>query len=252
MEELINGIENIDITDDYEKLQKQTDKNAELIKIMELNILELKQEITIIENNTKVVNIFKDIISIMNNNQDIIEKYHYYIQKILKQFPPRKNENKIMYGKLIEETIKNMFNEINISYIDLDEHHEVGSSYKNDAIINGIHISIKAKKQKNGNIIMINKNSNNIIHNVKDINILLIIIEEQKIYFIPSFCICYDEFIKNNESNISYKSKMIKYFCNNYQYLIYSFPELSKKYLDNLNNIDNITITDLYNIFVNI
>ena len=137
-------------------------------------------------------------------------------------FPPAKNENKFIYGILIQMAFVELLNGIFHKCVDLDNECKVGSQYKVDCklnLTNYLHrnISIKAKKNKKSKTIIINKNSNNINHNLSGLITAMIIIETENIIIIPHNVIP-KKFIEYNESNISYKSSLITFLQKNKEY----------------------------------
>jgi hypothetical protein len=79
-------------------------------------------------------------------NQENMQSCFHNILKISKLFPPAKNENKFIYGKLIELELINTFNKFSLC-TELDKYHDTGSEYKNDCLINknkGQEIKFKA------------------------------------------------------------------------------------------------------------
>ena len=101
------------------------------------------------------------IISILNLNNKLMKDIFFKIKKISLLFPPAKNENKFIYGKLIENVLIKVFNKIGFKCNNLDNDHYVGSEYKFDIKLLNIFISIKAKLNKNSDTILINKLSSN-------------------------------------------------------------------------------------------
>ena len=123
-----------------------------------------------------------NLIKTLNNkkNNKNMEKCYYNILKISKLFPPAKNENKFIYGKLIELQLIKTFNNFLICN-DLDKNHKYGSEYKNDCEINGNKFSIKACKSTS-NVIILNKH-NKSDHKI-DTNFIICNIEKKNyIYF---------------------------------------------------------------------
>ena len=106
------------------------------------------------------------IIEILNLNPTIMRDCNFACHKTSKQFPPHKNENKFIYGKMVEMSINEALNKIGLKCIDLDKSHKTGSEYKNDISILNLKFSIKAKLNKGGSVILINKKSNNVKHNI--------------------------------------------------------------------------------------
>jgi len=89
------------------------------------------------------------------SNSNIMNKCFFNISKISKLSPPTKNENKFIYGKLIELELIKTFSKRMICD-DLDSKHSVGSEYKNDYEINGNKYSIKASKNGDKVTVLIN------------------------------------------------------------------------------------------------
>jgi hypothetical protein len=179
----------------------------------------------------------------MEKNEDKMRKCYKELIKISKKFPPQKNENKFIYGKLGEKALIHMFEDIGIlNIVDLDNLHSIGSEYKNDIIINDVYFSIKVKLNRAGDIIMINCKSTS--EHTLDINTLVIVINERKIYAIPK-TFNSAEYIKQDSGSISYKNKILTHFTKEYPQYIYTFPEV-----DNEDNPE-ITAVDIYNILYN-
>lgn len=192
-----------------------------------------------------ISNKFKLIIEILNKEPEKMKKTLFEIIKISKLYPPRKNENKFIYGKLIEKSLINTFTELGFKCSDLDTLCSVGSEYKNDINLLGVNISIKGKLKKSGDIILINKKSTE--NHIIKLQVLLCIIEERKLYFIPSSIVDNNVFVKNDIGSISYKSKLISHINKNNEEYIYTFPCLSNENELILNTIQEIDImTKLY------
>ena len=205
------------------------------------NLIRTKKK-TIIEF-SKINNKMLSIIILINNEYDIMERCYFEILSTAKKFPPAKNENKFVYGKLIEKALINAFIKCGFNCIDLDSQHTVGSEYKNDIRMLNMDISIKALKNKGSSIVLINKNGKK-THTVDNIQMILCIINEGKLYFIPNNLINNDIYVNDSDSQISYRSKLITMFENKYEKYIYNFPKLSKEYQDKLELITEINIYD--------
>jgi hypothetical protein len=205
------------------------------------NLIRTKKK-TIIEF-SKINNKMLSIIILINNEYDIMERCYFEILSTAKKFPPAKNENKFVYGKLIEKALINAFIKCGFNCVDLDSKHTVGSEYKNDIRMLNMDISIKALKNKGSSIVLINKNGKK-THNVDNIQMILCIINEGKLYFIPNNLIDNDIYVNDSDSQISYRSKLITMFENKYEKYIYNFPKLSKEYQDKLELITEISIYD--------
>lgn len=174
-----------------------------------------------------------EIISEINKHQDVLQKFHFCIQKILIENPPAKNENKFTYGKLVEYGVFNLIQKIGLQCIDLDKKQKVGSEFKNDCIIENLFFSVKTLKNYN-DIILINKNSNNRKYSTKT-NYLLCVIEQAKLYLFPSFLYREQDFIVDNDANITMKKYIFNYLEDKYPEYVVTLPELTQLQKEVLN-----------------
>ena len=151
-----------------------------------------------------------------------------HIYSIMKLYPPSKNENKFVYGKLCEYALTTALNTIGCKTVLLDDNHATGSSYKNDIsceIATGIHksvtrqYSIKTTKS-GGDIVIINKNHSE-THTVDDIRFVVIHIKKQRIY-VFSHDATLEPFVKRTSSQICYKSSIYRHLDQLQSY--YKFP----------------------------
>jgi hypothetical protein len=182
----------------------------------------------------------------MENNIDKMRKCYRELIKISKKFPPQKNENKFIYGKLGEKALISMFENIGIiDIVDLDILHNTGSEYKNDVIINDVYFSIKVKLNKTGDIIMINCKSTS--EHTLDMNTIVVVINEKKIFAIPK-TFNSAEYIKRDSGSISYKNKILTHFTKEYPQYIYTFPEVENEDDLEISAVDIMTI--LYNDYI--
>ena len=189
---------------------------------------------------------FKEIIYQLQLNKEIMRKCYFEIKLISLKYPPQKNELKFIYGKLVEMSIINAFTKIGFNCNDLDKKHACGSEYKNDITLLGIDISIKAKLNKGSDVILINKkNSSN--HKI-EIQLLLCLINDGKLYFIPSNIVDNKIYVKEDAGCIYYKGKLFTYIDKKHKEYIYIFPELTLEEKNYLNNIKTINIYEkIYN-----
>ena len=132
-----------------------------------------------------IIPIMETIIFTFNKNIDLMNEIFIKTFIILKHFPPKLNENKFLYGILIQKLLINVFNIIFNKCIDLDKLSIEGCEYKNDCMIEllkylHLNFSIKAKKHNTGNITLINKN-NSENHNLGSLITIVLVIEEKKI-----------------------------------------------------------------------
>jgi hypothetical protein len=189
---------------------------------------------------TNVGEKFIQIIKILNDNPLEMQKCYFQINQVNKKYPPQKNEMKFIYGKIIEMCLLTTFCSLGFECIDLDKKHNFGSEYKNDISIMGVDISIKAKLNQNGNIIMINKLSKT-EHEMK-IETLVCSIKEGILYFIPSEIVD-NIFITTSAGCILYKGKILTMIKKNYPQYVYKFPKLTD---EQLSSISQLQAVDLY------
>jgi hypothetical protein len=201
------------------------------------SIIKIQRWITV-KNYSKLNKITDDtIIDIVKNNIIKNNTFHNNLfikcQKVLKMYPPSKNEYKFIYGMLIQMIVIELLNNIFYSCIDLDNFCKYGSEYKVDCRLNITrylyrHMSIKAKKNKSGKIIIINKLNNNKHYDLSQLITIIIILELNDIIIIPHTVIP-DKYIEHNDSHIAYKSGLFTY--------LYKVDEY-KKYIIHLHEND--------------
>jgi hypothetical protein len=112
------------------------------------------------------------LLNILNKKENIptLKKCYLHIYKIMTLFPPKKNENKFIYGKLIEKIIIRTINNI-ISCYELDNEYNSGSCYKNDCRILSSNYSIKVMKSKT-RVIIINKH-HKLNHDISNMSFII-------------------------------------------------------------------------------
>ena len=190
-------------------------------------------------------------VQILYKNNDIMKDCYYECVSVSKNFPPQKNENKFIYGKLIELSLINYFTKIGFICQDLDKNHNIGSEYMNDLLLLKIKFSIKAKLNKGGDVILINKKSTT-KHNIK-LNLILCVINTGKLYIFPSNIFNIQKYIKEDAGSISYKSSLFTLLDKNYSEYIYTFPlldDISNKKLSEIKEQDIMSY--LYHKFIKI
>ena len=173
-----------------------------------------------------------NLISFLKGHFENLRTFHLIVQKILIENPPAKNENKFIYGKLVEYAIFHLIKKCGLTCVDLDEKQNVGSEFKNDCLIENQKYSIKTLKNYN-DIILINKNSNDRKYSVKT-NYLLCVIEQSKLYFFPSFVFDVKSFVVDNEANITMKKTIFNYLEDKHPEYIIQLPELNRKQKETL------------------
>jgi len=187
------------------------------------------------------------LIQILNNqkNSKKMQNCFHNILKISHLFPPAKNENKFIYGKLIELELIKTLNKF-IKCDELDKNHKIGSEFKNDCIISDNKFSIKASKNTS-NIIVTNK-LNKVNYNIHT-NFIVCNITKKKLYIFPSIIID-KKYIVDNPSMIYFKSSVFTYLEKKNKNFIYDFPYDEKKESE-IKKIKNIDIYNyLYKVFI--
>jgi len=190
------------------------------------------------------------IINSFNKHNEKVNDMFIKCLKIYHTYPPAKNEYKFIFGGLVQLAFIELMNNIFYKCLDLDKLHDFGSEYKNDCCLYitpfvKFNISIKTKSKTNGNIILINKHGNNIVHNLKNLITIVLILETQQIIIINHNDVPL-EYIKDNEANISYKSSLITFIKKNKPELVYTL-EKNTKFNDFMKNeYEFITPIDLY------
>lgn len=212
---------------------------------------------------TKIQSICRGFISRKNIYENIMlikfkilsEKYlhnDFFIKcfTISKKYNPAKNEYKFIYGGLIQKCMINLLNKLFYSCVDLDQQHSHGAEYKVDCKLNitkstSFKLSIKAKKNKNGKIIIINKFRNNRYYSLNNLITIIVILETKDIIIIPRKYID-DIYIEDNDSNISFKSSLItNLYKKNSEFIIHlcQNEKFIKFYED---EYPNIKLHDIY------
>ena len=172
----------------------------------------------------KKINIY--LIQLLNKHPAIMSACFIKILKTVKKYPPRKNENKFIYGKVCELALIEHLNKI-LTCIDLDKTHLSGSEYKNDCMLRFLKIKYSIKVSKSGGTItIINKRNANIRHSIYDINFAIIHISEQNLYLFNhnDDVLFQDKYKKEDGAAIHYKGSIMTYLKKNKKF-VYHFPE---------------------------
>lgn len=196
------------------------------------------------KNNTNINNFIHVLKNRIHKNNDYYNKIFIKCLKVYKLYPPSKNEYKFIFGGLIQSAIIELFDNIFYKCVDLDELHDYGSEYKNDCCLyltNKIKfdLSIKAKSSKKGDIILVNKHGNNVVHNLQELITIVVVVDTCEIIIIPHNIVD-EKFVKNNEANISYRSSLLTYLYKYRNDLIipihknYEFLEFIKNQYNNI------------------
>ena len=187
----------------------------------------------------------KILIDILKRNPVLGSNMYIDILSILKKYPPAKNENKFIYGKVAESRIIHWINNM-IPCDDLDKNNMYGSEYKNDCEISfeGGKIKYSIKVSKSGaEPTLINKR-NKSSHSVNNCYFIICHIQNRKLY-IFKHDETLDPFLKENHESIKYKSKIFTHLDkdeNNY----YLFPENEKIQNFKTNILPNIKEVSIY------
>ena len=157
----------------------------------------------------------------MYDNPENMKKAWVICNSILNKYPPRKNENKFIYGISCERVLIRCMNEFEKCEC-LDNTVRVGSSYKNDCNFPFLNtqLSIKCTK-RGGSIIIINK-LNKFEHNILGMQMAIIHFCHRRIYLF-THTEEFQQFVKSDGATIRYKSSLFTYLKKNPRYY-YEFP----------------------------
>lgn len=186
--------------------------------------------------------------------KSVLQNIHFEIKKTLKLFPPGKNENKFTYGLIIQRIFIHACDQHIGKTVDLDEQHNIGSEYKNDAQImmdnEQFNFSIKACKQIGSKIIMINK-LNSSEHQIQDINLVTIYTGLGIICATPISRLD-ESLIDNTGANVSLKGSYYNRHIKNTDYE-FKLPDLTKDQQERLDSMEEVNYIDyLYNQFIRV
>jgi len=191
------------------------------------------------------LNFNSKLIGLLNKNNVIMSHCYIKILKILKKYPPAKNENKFIYGKLIENTLINAFNQI-IKCQDLDVLHTVGSEYKYDCRFRFLMKAFSIKASKSGGTVTIINKRNRAEHDISQISFILCHIKNKSLYiFNHDDTEDFERYVKYDGAAIHYKSGIFTYLKKHNQF-IYKFPEndIITEFIDN--KLPYIEVEDIY------
>lgn len=186
------------------------------------------------EKKLKMKEDIRNLKNLLKNNPDIMTDCLIKNLKIVNKFPPAKHKNKFIYGGLIEKSLINHLNEIpDITCLDLDKNHQVGSEYKNDCSIEISNFKTKwsIKASKSGDAITIINKNNKDNHCINNLCFIICHIKQKRLYIFQHNEEL-EQFIKETGASVKYKSSIFTYLKNNNMY--YDFPETEK-----LNNFLN-------------
>ena len=210
-----------------------------------------KELIKRIENNHKPIDIQMIKRSILEHT-NIHNNFFIVCLEISKKYKPSKNEYKFSFGGLIQSKLISLLDNVFYKCDDLDKKHTHGAEYKVDCCLSisesqKFNISIKAKLNKTGSIILINKNSNGKTYNLSNLITVVVIIETRDILIISHNDVD-DKYIQNNQANIKYRSSLITHIYKTKPECIISLQK-NEKY-DNFikNDYDNIKLIDINNL----
>ena len=172
-----------------------------------------------------------------NDLKIVLSRSYSNIYKVMKSFPPRLNENKFIYGKLIERIIIELLRNTG-TCIDLDKKCKIGSSYKNDCYTDGVNYSIKAMKQKSS-VILINKLSEK-KHNINGMSFIIVNIMQARLY-VFTYSEKYEKYVNDTHSIIQFRSSLFTFLDKDKN----TYIDFSKN-INDLNEIDKSQPVDIY------
>jgi hypothetical protein len=229
-----------------ELLTNAFSKSIAIVPDKNKNILKIQSWFRNICNKSRIK--CKFIIHLLMLHPTIMSKYLIEILSISKKFPPRKNENKFIYGKLIEKSLLNAFVDIGFNCEDLDKSHSSGSEYKNDIKMLRLKYSIKAQMSRS-DVRLINTLST--AKHTINMTLILCVINDRKLYIFPSNIVNQHDYIKKDAGSISYRASLFTWIDKHHPEYIYKFPDLTSEQKTNIDAIQEIMIYDyLYSTFV--
>lgn len=162
------------------------------------------------------------IIQELQKNNVLMEECLKRIFAIVKMYPPRKDENKFHYGKLIEKTLIHYIHKV-IPCRELDLETSCGSYYKNDVEFLTSQLRCSVKVSKNGSAItLINKRTRN-DHCLLGTCFMICNLKKKKLYFIVHQH-CMTPFMKENGAAILYRPTIFGYMEKMHPQFIFNFP----------------------------
>ena len=188
----------------------------------------------------------KELINALSRNEDLMTDLLIAVKTICKQYPPAKNENKFIYGKLIEKKIIEVINKI-LPCIELDADKKVGSEYKNDCSIcfsDGYILDYSIKASKNGGSPTLVNKRNKSEHDVNKCYFIICHITKERLY-IFNHSDDLNAFLKDSHESIQYKSAVFRYLDkspDNY----FQFPRNEKMRKFNNEILPDIKSVDIY------
>jgi hypothetical protein len=175
--------------------------------------------------------------AITNANKEDLQLLNFRAHKILRQFPPRRHENKITYGAAGEKAVIRLLRKFT-EVVEYNANHIDGAEYQNDIEVFDVPISLKTCANAGSKITIINKNGKK-EHDISNINILILFIKQEKIALFP-LKVMMPYYIMDTDSNISIHGSSWKWVLQNSEYII-NLPSLSdeqKIYIDTLHGVD--------------
>jgi len=165
---------------------------------------------------------FKDMIERFMARPELMDDCLIKIYTVMKEYPPARNENKFLYGKLIEKTLIYFFNMI-VPCRELDAGITNGAVYMNDVHFIEYDMCCSIKMSKNvSDVVLINKRSSD-THSLVGARFIICILKNHCVYFVVHTREL-DEFVKQNGAMISYRSRIFRHLDRYRQDMILRFP----------------------------
>ncbi len=166
--------------------------------------------------------ICKKIILLFNNNEinGFMSDFWIFLDKVIKIFPPKKNENKFIYGKVSEYAFQDLLNKSGIKgYILGDDsyYNDFEIEYENKKIL----FSYKTTKGK-GNIRLVNYHSSNTKFDITN-RLLCIVNFSMKMILLFPLNILPQSFYCEKTDGLDISSKYIKYMSEKHGEYIYKY-----------------------------
>lgn len=168
-------------------------------------------------------NICQEIISNFKyeKNEQYMLNFFLKLNKVIQLYPPKKNENKFIYGQISERLFKDLlWNSCELESSILGDNcyfNDFQLKYKDNEYL----FSYKTTKTK-GCIRLINYHSSSKIHDLSEKIICIVNIELKSIYLLPLIIIP-ETLYMHKKDGLDLSSKYIKYMKKNYPCYIYTY-----------------------------
>ena len=165
-----------------------------------------------------------------------MEKSFLRLHNILQRYPPHKDENKFIYGKLVElEIIQTLNRFFPCHELDSRTGKKQGSEYKNDVCFPTFRIKFSIKATKNGSSITIINKRHSQRHSIRNMGFIIMNFRSSSLYIFRHNR-SLDPFLHETGSTLNYRSSLFRFLEKHFPQNIYRFPQTPRthNYLNHL------------------